>query len=261
MLNYAGFSYRPDYGFKLYRKGQLVEQRESVQHAACFARVFNWFDGHTYEDYVGIYTLRCRKEFKEHSGNYCALERPQVLKLLRYMRRVFEIPITLTEDNVNYIFNFQIEGKPIKHKFVLTFSRVFFEFPYNEMAKDVLRLQEVKRDDVNFSKQGFLKLYHILCCSYISFWGSNHSPFLYPCEKVSTQQLRKAFQDGMPRVQDVFKGSEALADKFSKAKLGGTAMNVDWDTNFEKREKTYYKQFKILKDAKSVRRRAAKKLQ
>ena len=261
MLNYAGFSYRPDYGFKLYRQGQLVEQRENVQHAACFARVFNWFDGHTYEDYVGIYTLRCRKKFKERSGNYCSLERPQILKVLRYMRRVFEVSITLTEDNVNYIFNFQIEGKPIKHKFVLTFSRVFFEFPYNEMAKDVLRLQEVKRDDVDFKKQGFLKLYHILCCSYISFWGSNHSPFLYPCKTVSGPQLRKAFQDGMPRVQDIFKGCEKLADKFSKAKLRDTARDVDWDTNFEKREKTYYKQFKILKDAKSVRRRAAKKLQ
>jgi hypothetical protein len=261
MLNYADFSYRPDYGFKLYRKGQLVEQRESVQHAACFARVFNWFDGNTYEDYVGIYTLRCRKEFKEQSGNYCSLERPQILKLLRYMRRVFEIPITLTEDKVNYIFNFQIEGKPIKHKFVLTFSRVFFEFPYNEMAKDVLRLQEVKRDDVNFSKQSFLKLYHILCCSYISLWGSNHSPFLYPCKKVSAQQLRKVFQNGMPRVQDIFKGSEKLANEFSKAKLIGTARNVDWDANFEKREKIYYKQFKILKGVKSVRRRAAKKLQ
>lgn len=261
MLNYAGFSYRPDYGFKLYRKGQLVEQRNSVQHAACFSRVFNWFDGHTYEDYKGIYTLRCRKQFKERSGNYCSLERPQILKILRYMRRVFEIQITLTEDEVNYIFDFTIEGKPIKHKFVLTFSRVFFEFPYNEMAKDVLRLQEIKRDDVNFNKQGFLKLYHILCCSYISFWGSNHSPFIYPCTTVSTQRLRKAFKDGKPRVQDVFKGSEALGDKFSKAKLRETALSVDWDIDFEKREKTYYKQFKILKDAKSVRGRAAKKLQ
>lgn len=261
MLNYTGFSYQPDYGFELYKKDKLVEKIKSVPYAACFSKVFGWFNGNTYENYTGIYTLRCRKKFKERSGNYCSLEKSQIFKILRYMRRVFEIQITLTEDKANYIFNFTIEGKPIKHKFVLTFSRVFFEFPYNEIAKDVLRLQEIKRDDVNFNKQGFLKLYHILCCSYISYWCSNHSLFVDPCTTVSIQKLHKVFKDGTPRVQDVFTGSEVLRKEFSKARLRNTAISVDWNVDFEKREKLYYKQFKILKDAKSIRGRAAKKLQ
>ena len=68
------------------------------------------------------------------------------------MRKTFKISVYLTETDSNYVFTFKVIGKPIKHKFVLTFSRVFFEFPYNEIAKDVLRLREIGIfNNINYS--------------------------------------------------------------------------------------------------------------
>ena len=134
MLNYNWFGYRPDYGFELYFGNELIDKVSKVPQAACFSRVFGSFCyGHGVE-YRGKYTLRCRKKFVAESGNYCSLEKPDILKILRYMRKAFDIKITLKETDSNYIFDIDIVGKSIKHKFVLTFCIVFFEFPYNEIA-------------------------------------------------------------------------------------------------------------------------------
>lgn len=258
LLDYQGFGYKPDYGFELRDGDFLIERYDTVPDAWCFRRVFSNLN-RIKKSVHGVYTLRCRKKFVKGSGNYCSLDKTQIRKILRYMRRVFDIKINFTDTEDNYVFVMDIEGKPIKHKFVLTFSRVFFEFPYNEIAKDVLRLREAGVvNNVNYTHKGFLELFHAACISHNNAYCCGHSLFDYPCDDLSIQKLKNAFTFGSDSVQGVFEGSWKLDNKMSHF---GENDYMDWDKGFEKRADKYSENFNRLrqkKNAKSVRRRARK---
>lgn len=262
MVNYYWFGYKPDYGFELYLEDTLVDKDSNVSDAICFAKVFRDFRGDTSSEFRGKYTLRCRKEFKAQSGNYCSLEKSEILKILRYMRRSFDIKITLKETDSNYIFNFNIIGKSIKHKFVLTFCRVFFEFPYNEIAKDVMRMRSMgKINGVDFTHKSFLEVYHLIYITYMRYCGGGHSLFPYPNLNVNLSQLREAFANGKDRVHEVYPGTLDLYDKTLKNSRNYD--KIDWTKNFEYRVEGYSKNFQILKKLKhekSIRRRARKRV-
>ena len=259
MIDYHGFGYKPDYGFELYKNGTLVDKMEKVEWAACFSYVFSLLS-EVNSRYYGIYTLRCHKNFLTGSGNYCALDKPNILKMMRYMRRVLDIKIHLSEDDHIYTFVFTIVGRPIKHKFVLTFSRVFFEFPYTEFAKDVFKLRDVGIvDGVDYTHKSFLEIYNIVSATYWTGWGTNHALWAYASARISTPHLRKQLQSGLRRVQDVLEGVEKVQRKL---KYLGEPEDIDWETSFTRRVCKYSENFKIIKDIKqnekNLRRRARK---
>lgn len=260
MRDYYGFSYRPDYGYEVRRNGRLIDRDEKVQYAACFAAVFRLFYDKNQLDFEGTYKLKCRKNFEYQSGNFCALTKPEIHKILRYMRRAFEMKIHFTETDNDYVFVFRVEGKPIKHKFILTFSRVFFEYPYNELAREVLRLRAKGTiDGINYTHKSFLELFHLVTASYSNSIGNGHSLFSYPCLDVPKSRMHEVFSKGTARVNDVFPGSR---DAWEKIKFSSMGRNIDWDTPSDARIKKYSDNFKILRklkqNEKGIRRRARK---
>ena len=260
MRDYNGFSYRPDYGYELYRDGRLVEREDRVRYAACFAAVFRQFYGRNDMVFEGTYKLRCRKEFVRESGNFCALTKEEILKILRYMRRVFDMKARMVETKDNYVFTFRIVGKPIKHKFILTFSRVFYEFPYNELARDVFRLRAKGIvDGIDYSHKSFLELYHVITASYTGGLGNGHSLFCYPTLEISNKVLNKAFEKGVARVHYVHSESRDAYDRMDRV---GTGYRTDWDKRIDARIIRYSENFQILRklktNEKGVRRRARK---
>lgn len=264
-LDYNGFHYRPDYEFELRQNGRVVARNNRIKDDVCFRRIFNAFMGDRTTTHEGYYTLWCHRQFVEHSGNYCSLEKPQILKLLRYMRRVFDIKINFAETEENYIFKLKVVGKPIKHKFILTFCRVFYEFPYNEIAKDVFRIREKGTvRGINYANKSFLELYNTVCAVYQDNWGGGHALFCYPCTDMSVKVMRKAFEEGRSSVQSVYEGTRDTYDKCKRPRGWDHVYEIDWDVDFDKRMRRYSENFKILRQQKyeeSVRRRAAKVVQ
>lgn len=263
MRDYNGFSYRPDYGYEIYTNGQLVNKEKKVKYAACFAEVFRIFWDRKTEIFEGIYTLRCRKEFVYESGNFCALTKPEILKIMKYMRKTFRISVYLTETKQDYVFTFKIIGKPIKHKFVLTFSRVFFEFPYNELARDVFRLRDLdKFCGISVAHKSFLELFQLVTASYSNGICNGHSLFQYPNTSLPMSMLEKAFNNGLAQVQSVYPGSR---DLYHEMKMSNRSRNIDWDNGFVNRVERYSDNFKIIRkrkrNEKGIRRRARKVVQ
>lgn len=266
MRDYRNFSYHPDYGYKIYRNGTLEQERKSVNGAACFAQVFNFFYGQNDLIFRGIYTLRCRKKFEERSGNFCAMNREEVLKIVHFMRRSFEMGISLVETEDNFEFKFTIEGKPVKHKFILTFSRVFFEFPYNEIARDVLRMRALGTvDGICYTNRSFLEMYSVIFAVYQNYVGDGHSLFLYPQIDVRLKIAKERFQKSLGRVQSVYPGDEKF---YRQLKTSNKTVSIDWEEDFESRVALYSENFQIIKDLKNgkknnknIRRRARKAIQ
>lgn len=247
MRNYNNFSYKPDYGFELYKDDKLLDKQPWVIGAVCFSKVFGLLDRYNnHTIFKGIYTLKCRKNFVECSGNYCVLSKENIIKVVNVIRKNFDIQVTFKETNDNFEFMFTVIGKSIKHKFILTFSRVFFEYPYNEFAQEVFRLKELgKLDNINITNVNFLTLYHLVQMSYDS-WGGGHSLFNCPQTTITYKTLLEKFEAGYRRVQEIYPGNYDYYGNIHNRK----STSFDWDNNFASRVKRYSNNFQILKKLK-----------
>lgn len=253
--DYTYYSYRPDYGFELYRENKLIDSSKQVEHAACFAKVFRILEaGANNLEYTGTYTVRCRKEFVKGSGNFCVVNKSEIRRILRYMRDSLEVEISMEDTPENYVFHMKVEGKPIKHKFSLTFLRVFYEFPYNEWAKEAFRL----RDTIPSLKHvSFLKIYYIVIMTFRTHDHGGHSLFSNRTKDLSISRLRQAYKEGRDRVQHVYTCVKNV--NYDTIDCGwGDFHKLDWEEGIEDRFKIYSDNFKKLRNEKGIRRRVRK---
>lgn len=251
--DYRGFSFRPEYGCEIYYKNDLKlcfqDAREVTSGTVyCFKKVFDFF----YKKngvYKGTYTLKCRKRFQNLSGNYCVLDKEHIFKVIRYMRNSLNISVKFKDTEDKYIFTFKIIGKPIKHKWILTFSRVFYEWPYNEMAQDVFRIRENKfLDDVNITHKSFLELYNLVFTSYREYFGAEQSLFSGICFNLDSKSLEKKFNSKTNYVQNVC--PKELTLNTLKVTSGYKYIHIDLDETFNERMEIYSDNFKKIKQFK-----------
>lgn len=256
--NYFGFGYRIEYSYVI-KSNDTIDQSKRFISSVCFRQAFAVLD-RRFGKIKATYKLKCKKHFEESFGNFCVLNKSQVLAILRYMRRVFEIKTHLTEYDDYYLITFYVEGKSVKHRFILTFSRVFFEFPYNEIAVDVFRLRnQGVIDGITYSNKSFLELYNVLLGTLHNYCGSGHLLINFPTIHDDVHSIRKAFKRGALNVQDVCPGHRVIYNKFRE--YDDNLRHSDWESTFELRMPIYSQNFKILKDEKSIYRRNRKELQ
>lgn len=260
--NYHGFWYRISYECKVKDSEGRVIMNFSRQAAPCFGNIFDGLWHYKGQFLEGVYTIHCEKQFKNGSGNFCALTKSEVEKVLRYMRKALDIQIHCEDTPDQYNFTFKIAGYPVKHKYVLTFSRVFYEFPFNELARDVFRLRETgTHNGVNYSHKSFLELYNLVSASYGSYPYNGHGLFNAVSIDTHINTLKASFDDSkIFRVNDVLPGKWNLNRGMTS--VANDPRKVDWDNNFDTRIVKYSENFKILKtlkqNEKGIRRRARK---
>lgn len=266
--DYNYFGFRPQYSCKLYQDEVLVK---TISYLAgeepCFRAVFYYF-GTMNEVYKGIYKLQCNKKFSDGSGNYCSLNKKHIMKIIRYMRNSLDVNIKLTDTPKQYIFDIEIIGKPIKHKWILTFCRVFYEWPYNEMAVDVFRIREAKTlSGIDITHKSFLELYNLTISAYKCYVGAEQSLFINLGVDLSGKELKRKFNTNISRVQFVcnFNESDKLYSLLEKHSAY-SYIKEDLEKTFPKRLELYSKNYEIIKNfkkdeqkgKKSIRRRTSK---
>lgn len=266
--NYNYFGYRPQYSCEIYQDNVLVKIISYLSGSEpCFREVFRYFYGMS-GTYKGIYKLQCNKRFRSGSGNYCSLNKTHIMKIMRYMRNSLDVNIKLTDTPDKYIFDMEIIGKPIKHKWILTFCRVFYEWPYNEMAVDVFRIREAKTlGGIDITHKSFLELYNLTISAHKYYIGQDQSLFKNLGVDLSGKELNRKFNTNNSRVQLVcdFDESNKLYDLLEKHH-SGLYENVDLDETFPQRLKLYSKNYEIIKkfkkdeqkSKKGIRRRTSK---
>ena len=266
--NYSYFGFRPQYSCELYLDKALVKTISYLSgREPCFREVFRYLNC-TSSVHKGIYKLQCNKTFKDGSGNYCSLNKTNIMKIIRYMRSSLDVKIKLTDTPDKYIFDMEITGKPIKHKWVLTFCRVFYEWPYNEMAVDVFRIREAKTlGGVDITHKSFLELYNLTISAHKYYIGQDQSLFRNLGVDLSGKELKKKLDTNTSRVQFIceFDKSDKLYDLLEK-QPSSLYENVDLEETFPQRLKLYSKNYEIIKkfrkdeqkSKKGIRRRTSK---
>jgi hypothetical protein len=225
----------------------------------CYGTIFNYLDGYTSSRNIeGVYTITCKKVYR--GNNFCMLTKDQIKSVLRYMRTTFQIGTRLKEDDENYYITFKINGKKVKHKFVMSFSRVFYELPYTLYASEVFRLRKAERyQDVYYKNMNFLELYQLVTHTYGNEFGyTTNKLFLenYIALDVSVKTIQNYINRSNPRIQPCFENSKCSYRRKYTIKDLYNYYDIDWDENMEMRFDNYNKLFKIIKNEKSTRRRS-----
>lgn len=245
--DYHNFHYKILYDYKIYQGEELIREFDQVNWV-CFSQAFGQLR-EVRETYHGIYTLYFNKKFISGSGNFCVLNKDEIFKVLRYMRKTFDIKAYFKETDEKYIIKLDITGTPVKHRFILTFSRVFYEFPYNEFAKEVFRVRNYGIvDGMTFYNKSFLEVFHLLRFIYKYYIGGGHELFNYPSKSLPSKTLTERFERGEYRVQDVYKGEYKLYNIFPRTHRGNIR-NRDWDKGLSRRMHLYVEYYKKLKNA------------
>lgn len=225
----------------------------------CYHTIFEYLDGYTPARHIeGIYKINCKKVYT--GGNVCLLTKDQIKSVLRYMRTTFQIETNLREDNEYYYITFKISGKKVKHKFVMSFSRIFYELPYTLYASEVFRLRKAERyQDVYYKNMNFLELYQLVTHAYGNILGyTSNKLFLenYIALDVSVKTIQNYINRSNPRIQPCFESSKFSYTRAYRYQSLYDYHNIDWDENMEERFSNYNKLFKIIKNEKSTRRRS-----
>lgn len=226
----------------------------------CYHEIFNYLD----DNYIpsknieGVYTITCKKVY--NGDNICLLAKDQIKSVLRYMRTTFQIETKLKEDDEHYYITFKISGKKVKHKFVMSFSRVFYELPYTLYASEVFRLRKAERyQDVYYKNMNFLELYQLVTHAYgnIAGYESNKLfPESYIALDVSVKTIQNYINRSNITIRNCFRNSQFYYRQEYQSHSIGNYYNIDWDENMEERFDNYNELFKIIKNAKSTRRRS-----
>ena len=250
-MDYRGFSYRIKYTYRFLDDNEQIIRQEDVS-SVCFSRVFDYLKP-VNEIYHANYILHCEKIFERGSGNFCSLSKDQIIKIMRYMRRTMNVDIKCKEDDTQFHFYINVIGKPVKHKFILTFCRVFYEYPYNEFAKEVFRVRQqgiVK--NINYANKSFIELYHMINHVYSRFWGGGHSLFIYPSLILPSKQMKQAFEEGRSSVQSVYAGDRDLLNVIKQPRVSYDEFceNYWTEEGIKKRINKYSENFNIIKKLK-----------
>lgn len=237
-MDYFDLDYCTIYKAKILQSGNVIFDTSDFWRRPCFRLVYETLSAsnHIYE---GTYTIQCNKESSGYN-NYCILSKKQIITLLKYLRINYKIKTRLRETQNSYFITFHIVGKPIKHKWILAWSRAFYEAPFNLFARDVFRLRELKSvNGIYFANQDFFKLYTI--CAYSSSVGLGRDSSLWYRTQLlmSKQDIWSKLNASTRLVWDVIDTPRVTLTAFS-------ALRTNWDELTSTRISVYCNNYKII---------------
>lgn len=149
---------------------------------ACFAEYFRVLKDE--QDYSNIVKVYIGKEpgFGSERVNHTLLFNEneilqhvnvltELIPNLRFSVTSGKLPI-FGKNHDCYVISLDISGKKIIHKFVLTWVRYLYEYPYNIILKEAYRLQNY---DKPFSKYSIFNLYMLCSTAFPEMPGMGHS--------------------------------------------------------------------------------------
>ena len=118
--------------------------------SACFSRVFNAIDGENIsEDYEIILYKGTKLAKEKNKSNSCLFTKKQISNHLKQAQRIYPFNFRITEvtnwgDGYNV---FKVHLKLIQapgtfHKYLLTWLRYMYEYPYNVILYDAYKLKK-----------------------------------------------------------------------------------------------------------------------
>ena len=232
-----------------YSSTGTLEKR--MRREYCFSDVF-------YHDHVqnNKYVIRIYKGLdalnQDQRNNACFMTKDELFDYISIAKRFNDFNLKIDENEKMFTVHLELDAKRVVHRYVLTWLRYAYEFPFNVYLADAIRLKNVtgfKRDDLFnlFNLVSATSGYHFhgdyIHCIGDASWVR---PFYTPKEQINI--LDKA--DDCEEVNDLFRHIDAEIDLFMRD-MPGYEENMKcyeyWtdDKEFKKRL-VYYKKNKTI---------------
>lgn len=175
--------------------------------AACYSKVFHSIFGQ--EQHSIKYNIIIYKGIKfaveQHKNNACILSRREIRKHLDCAKRIIDFEYKISEEKRGdypvYILHIKVDACSTFHKFLLTWVRYMYEFPYNMLVLDVIRLK--RKPEFRFTSRTTL-MNLVIGCYYDDDLGIHQIP---KCQKVvsklSINSLREMIKN-VSKLNDIY---------------------------------------------------------
>lgn len=235
---------------------------------ACFSTIF-------YSEGNGIvqkntYTIKLYKIGdwlnKKRQNNACLTDRAGIVHHLKILQSVFKFSYHLKENEDHFVLTMTLEGDLIYHKYMLSWVRYLYEYPFNVFLADACKLKGIP----GFKFESIINLFNLVgATSGIRQHGTGIHAIgeagwfkaLMTTKEIQTRL--KELEGGHKQINDIFpvlyanggwgapddviEGVETLEEKDNNLHSSDY-----WDSEeeFNKRLELYKKNYKILTDYK-----------
>jgi hypothetical protein len=216
---------------------------------ACFGDVF---EGPTYQS--NTYNIHVYKEFsliKNAKSNGCFLDLPQVNKHLNYLHRICDVTFNVTEEVDRdllpyYKVEVNLSAHNLIHRFVLTWIRALYEFPYCVYLPEVYKLKKFKA----FEKINVFNILNIIVSAF--YLGDDIHMFTYPGRYPILKKFEEVKQELANINKEVYHN---LLEIFSTEAENQNTINQEIlfdEKSFNFRKQLYLDIYNKIKDGKEL---------
>ena len=232
-------------------------KRLSMARRACFSELLNYGTRVENEHYKVIIYNDPNIAVKASRSNYCPFGKESLKKHIHQARRLFEFTYNIVETSNDYSgksyscfeVTIDLSGPKIYHRYLLTWLRYSYEFPFNLILMNAFRLK-----DTCIKEETIPNLFVLVAnCFYggPSSYNTGHSISYQSCKFLKEKTLKDRIKKANS-VNEIYPRYSNL--KLGRIDPGGNSCYLDYWTDieeFDKRSKVYVEAYKKLKNSKS----------
>lgn len=248
--------------------GSEGDTQKGLYQDACFSTIFHSEDNGIVQK--NKYTIKLYKIGdwlnKKRQNNACMTDRAGIVHHLKILQSVFKFSYHLKEEEDHFTLTITLEGDLIYHKYMLSWVRYLYEYPFNVFLADACKLKGIP----GFKFESIINLFNLvgatsgICQHGTGIHAIGETGWFKALMTTKEIQARlKELEGGHKQINDIFpvlyanggrgapddviEGVETLEEKDNNLHSSDY-----WDSKeeFNKRLELYKKNYKILTDYK-----------
>lgn len=248
--------------------GSEGDTQKELYQDACFSTIFHSEDNGIVQK--NKYTIKLYKIGdwlnKKRQNNACMTDRAGIVHHLKILQSVFKFSYHLKEEEDHFTLTITLEGDLIYHKYMLSWVRYLYEYPFNVFLADACKLKGIP----GFKFESIINLFNLvgatsgICQHGTGIHAIGETGWFKALMTTKEIQARlKELEGGHKQINDIFpvlyanggrgapddviEGVETLEEKDNNLHSSDY-----WDSEeeFNKRLELYKKNYKILTDYK-----------
>lgn len=229
--------------------------RKRMSHGACFSYVFNTVTDKSDVEYKVILYKGINFSKNNHVSNACLLSKEGIRRHLRLLKELYKFHYRVLDykgndrhkDYDRFIVYLRVKDVPSTfHKYILTWLRYTYEYPYNVILRDTYLL----KSDPIFRFESISNLFNLVLGCYGEFVDNIHQiPGGRYVEFLKVSDLREKIQKVI-YLGEIYQANKEVRDNVIIPECIGTYNTEDieyWDEGFDVRKPIYMKAYKEIK--------------
>ena len=244
-MNYQFMSYCTEYSSKGTDNRRMTRE-------VCFAAVFHGWGRKPANPQVNYYQIKIHKGealVKDKLDNNCLVDINTVRKHMDIMRNFVKFNYKVMDKKGYFLVHLHLNAPNIYHRLVLTWLRYLYEFPYNFIVADMVKIRKL---NTKMNSLSSMNMFNLIGETLNVGGAGGHSiiSFCWPYKFVTTAQLKETLKDInqlcylFPRLEDKHR------EELEKAPEPRRAYESDfWQSEdaFKERVALYEKNYKTLR--------------